>query len=80
MDADDTTLTVAITAGPRWTTDANEMPILNDVGGELMSVTAISGTSSPQTFTVGARSVNGVTKPHASGTAVRLARPAITSL
>ncbi|WP_206187734.1 hypothetical protein [Streptomyces neyagawaensis] len=80
IDADDLTLSVAVTAGPRWTTDANEMPILIDVGGEHMSVTAISGTSSPQTFTIGARSVNGVTKAHSSGTPVTLARRPPASL
>ncbi|WP_200302221.1 hypothetical protein [Streptomyces adelaidensis] len=80
VDADDGTLSVAVTAGPRWTTDANEMPILIDVGGEHMLVTAISGTSSPQTFTIGARSYNGVTKPHLAGTPVTLAYPAIASL
>lgn len=80
VDADDGTLSVNVTAGPRWTTDANEMPIVVDVGGEHMLVTAISGTSNPQTFTIGARSYNGVTKPHASGTAVALAYPAIASL
>ncbi|WP_060880140.1 hypothetical protein [Streptomyces scabiei] len=80
IDADDLSLSVAITTGPRWTTDANEMPILVDVGGEHMSVTAISGTSSPQTFTVGARSVNGVVLAHGSGTPVTLARRPPASL
>ena len=79
VDADDGTLSVAFT-GQRWTTDANEMPILITVGGEQMLVTAISGTTSPQTFTIGARSYNGVVKSHASGTAVSLAYPAIASL
>lgn len=80
VDADDGTLSVNVTAGPRWTTDPSEMPILIDVGGEQMLVTAISGTSNPQTFTIGARSYNGVVKSHASGAAVALAYPAIASL
>ena len=80
VDADDGTLSVNVTAGPRWTTDPNEMPILVEVGGEQMLVTAISGTSNPQTFTIGARSYNGVTKAHASGAPVALAYPAIASL
>ena len=80
VDADDGTLSVNVTAGPRWTTDPNEMPILVEVGGEQMLVTAISGTSNPQTFTIGARSYNGVTKSHASGAPVALAYPAIASL
>lgn len=80
VDADDTSLSVAITAGPRWTTDDNEMPILIDVGGEHMAVTAISGTSSPQTFTIGARSVNGVVLAHDAGTPITLARRPPASL
>jgi hypothetical protein len=80
VDADDGTLSVNVTAGPRWTTDAHEMPILIAVDGEQMLVTAISGTSNPQTFTIGARSYNGVTKSHASGAPVALAYPAIASL
>lgn len=80
IDADDLTLSVAITAGPRWTTDANEMPILIDVGGEHMTVTAISGTSSPQTFTIGARSVNGVAMAHDAGAPVIIARRPPASL
>lgn len=39
------------------------------VAGERMTVTAISGTTSPQTFTV-TRSVNGVVKAQTAGTAV----------
>lgn len=80
VDADDGTLSVNVTAGPRWTTDASEMPILIDVDGEQMLVTAISGTSNPQTFTIGARSYNGVTKSHSAGAPVTLAYPAIASL
>lgn len=49
------------------------------VGGEVMTVTSCTGTALSQTFGV-IRSVNGIVKAHASGTAVRLARPAITAL
>lgn len=49
------------------------------VGGEVMTVTSISGSTSPQTFTV-TRSVNGVIKAQTSGTDVRLAYPTILSL
>ncbi|MFH8792190.1 hypothetical protein [Streptomyces sp. NPDC017941] len=41
VDAAATTLSVATTQGPAWTTDPVEMPILIDIGGERMSVTAI---------------------------------------
>lgn len=75
----DTSIQVAITAGPLWTTDAAQMPIDIAAGGEVMRVTAVSGTSSPQTFTV-TRGVNGITTSHAAGTGVRLARPAVVAL
>lgn len=67
-----TSLSVAVT-GTLWTTSAGQMPISIKIGGEVMSVTAISGASSPQTFTV-TRSVNGVTKSHAAAAPVRLTR------
>lgn len=44
-----------------------------------MTVTAVSGASSPQTFTV-TRSVNAVVKAHSSAADVRLAQPMILSL
>ncbi|MBW5420264.1 hypothetical protein GKQ77_01595 [Streptomyces sp. BG9H] len=75
-----TTLDV-VSAGLPWTTDPAEMPILLQLGGEHVSVTAASALAGPgeQRLTV-VRSVNGVVKPHSSGTAVSLARPAIASL
>lgn len=57
-----------------WTTDPAQMPIPIVVAGELMNVTAVSGTSSPQTFTV-TRSVNGVVKTQLAGASVQIARP-----
>ncbi|QUI32430.1 hypothetical protein H9W91_17355 [Streptomyces alfalfae] len=42
VDAAATTLLVAATAGPAWTTDPVEMPIRIDVGGEHMDVTGIA--------------------------------------
>lgn len=74
LDTTETGVTVAIASGPLWTTSAGQMPIPIMVGGEEMSVTAVSGATSPQTFTV-TRSVNGIVKEHAVGTQVRLARP-----
>lgn len=79
VGADDTTLSVAITAGPQWVTDPAWWPFDIVGGGEVMTVTAITGTSSPQTFTV-IRAVNGIVKPHAAGTDVRLAQPMIPAL
>lgn len=78
-----TSLSVATQAGSAvWAdsaTYASDFPFDIRVGGEVMTVTAVTGTSSPQTFTV-TRSVNGVTKAHDSGTDVRLAYPSIISL
>lgn len=57
-----TSLSVTVSDGTRWTTAPGDFPFAVQVGGEEMTVTAISGTGSPQTFTV-VRSVNGITKP-----------------
>ncbi|MGI5155832.1 hypothetical protein [Microbispora sp. CA-102843] len=73
-----TTMAVA-TQGPRWTTDPTEFPLDIMVGGERMTVTAISGSSSPQTFTV-IRAVNGIVKAHTVGEQVQLFTPAIYAL
>jgi hypothetical protein len=63
------------TTNPRdlWVTGAVSFQIL--VGGELMTVSNISGATSPQTFTV-TRSVNGVVKAHTTGTPVHIFRQA----
>lgn len=79
IDADDTSATVATTLGPLWTTDAAEFPFDLNIGGEQITVTAISGASSTQTFTI-VRSVNGVSKSHAAGADVRLWRPTIRAI
>jgi hypothetical protein len=49
------------------------------VGGEEMSVTSITGAVTPQTFTV-LRSINGIVKPHAAGSSVRVTSPAVLGL
>ena len=70
-------LSVAST-GPLWTTTATfpaDFPFDINIAGEQMTVTAIAGASSPQTFTV-TRSVNGVVKAHVSGETVSLWQPA----
>lgn len=78
-DDDDTSLSVTTTNGDRWTTDSGFMPFDIMVGGERMTVTAISGTTTTQTFTV-TRSVNGVVKSQTSGTAVNLFSPTYVGL
>jgi hypothetical protein len=72
------TLSVATTAGHSlWGTGAVNLDIAID--GERITVTNISGASSPQTFTV-TRSVNGVSKAHSAGASVSLFRPALVGL
>ena len=80
VDDNDLSLSVNTTSGPRWTTTAADFPFDILLGGEVMTVTAISGTSNPQTFTIGARSVNGIVKSHDAGTPLALAHPMIIAL
>ena len=81
-DADNSTLTSNITSTATslsatksgttlWTTDGTMFPFDIRVGGERMTVTNITGSSSPQTMTV-TRSRNGVVKAQTSGTAIEL--------
>ncbi|MFE9381772.1 hypothetical protein ACFYMO_00825 [Streptomyces sp. NPDC007025] len=77
----DTELVVTAT-GPDplpWTSDPADLPFDIDVDGEVMTVTAVDASSSPQTFTV-TRAVNGVSKPHLAGSAVGLAHVSAASL
>jgi hypothetical protein len=74
-----TSLSVITAILPLWTTSAGQMPFDILIGGERMTVTAISGVASPQTFTV-TRSVNGVSKSHSAGAELELARPGIYAL
>ncbi len=64
-------------SGAIFTTDAGDLPMSCMCEGEEITVTAITGATSPQTFTV-TRSVNGVSKAHSLGAAVTL--KAITAL
>jgi hypothetical protein len=79
VDSDDTSLIVATDSGRNvWinsTDRPQDFPFCVQYGGEVGVVTAISGTTSPQTFTV-TRSHNGVVKSHLAGTDVRIARVA----
>lgn len=58
-----------------WTTDAGSFPFDVVVGGQQMTISAISGTSSPQTFTVSDPSVNGVSRAWDAGTKVQIVNP-----
>lgn len=76
IDSSATSLSVATDSGHAvWTTSAAEFPFDINIGGERMTVTTISSSTSPQTFTV-TRSVNGVVKSHAAAAKVSLWEPA----
>lgn len=73
---------VRTVSGPVWVDSANypdSFPLDIRVGGEVMRVTAVTGTGSTQTFSV-ARALNAIRKPHAAGTPVSLAYPAYLGL
>lgn len=71
---------VDVPSGPLWTVDPADMPILFVIGGEVISVGAVSGATSPQTFSSVTRSVNGVVKGHNAGDPVELFDPAVVGL
>jgi len=70
-------LSVATASGPLWTTTADDFPFDVEVGGIRVTVTAISGGSSPQTFTVTGATV---TKALSSGSAVTVWRPPVLAI
>ena len=47
-------ITVATPSGPLWTTLADDFPFAANMGGYQVTVTNITGSASPQTFTVNA--------------------------
>jgi hypothetical protein len=82
LDETTTSVSVTTTSGPVWVDSAayaSEFPFEIMVGGEIMIVTAITGTTSPQTFTV-TRSSNEIVKNQLAGTDVRLRYPMIVIL
>jgi len=66
-----TSLSIATTTGPLWSTTGGDYPQDVGMGGERLTVTAVSGSSSPQTFTV-TRAVNGISKSHSAGETIDL--------
>ncbi len=73
LNSSATSFAVKTNSGALWTTVDVPLDIL--VGGERMTVGAISGSSSPQTFSSVTRAVNGVTKSHSADAAVELWDP-----
>jgi hypothetical protein len=68
-----TSLSIATTSGTLWTTVGGDFPFNVIMAGEVMTVSNITGSSSPQTFTV-TRSVNGVVKAQLINASVQLQR------
>ncbi|TDC81910.1 hypothetical protein E1193_13490 [Micromonospora sp. KC606] len=73
-------LSLTTTADGLWTTKASAFPLDLLVGGERVTVSAITGTSSPQPATVTARAVNGVSRSWPAGTPVQVWSPAVVPL
>ncbi|GAA5119134.1 hypothetical protein [Haloechinothrix salitolerans] len=70
-----TSMDVRTTVGEDWTTDAAQFPLDVELGGEEMTISGIgAATGGVQTFTISARGVNGITKSHSAGDAVRIAK------
>jgi hypothetical protein len=76
-----TTLSVATTNpdSPLWTTDPSDCPFDIGTGGEQITVTAVTGSASPQSFTV-VRSVNSVVKSQSAGASVSLFHAPVLAL
>jgi len=69
-----TTFQVDVPAGAAlWTTTDTPFDIV--MGGERMTVGAVTGSSTPQTFSSVTRGVDGVAVAHTSGAAITLFRP-----
>lgn len=72
-----TSFTVSTPTGALWGTTATKpgnFPLNIVVGGEVISVSGITGTGTTQTFTVApsGRSINGIVKAHVTGESVQL--------
>lgn len=72
-----TSLSVATPSGPLWTTAADDFPFDISVSGMRVTVTGISGASSPQTFTVTGSTV---IKALSAGLVVDLWQPPVPGL
>ena len=82
VDEGTTTILVETVRGPVWTTDRADMGfgiVIGDDLTEVMTVTGISGTSSPQTFTV-KRGAWGEARPYGAASSVRLSHPVTVAL
>ncbi|MFE2353055.1 hypothetical protein [Streptomyces parvulus] len=82
VTASATSVPVTTTGERRWVDSATypgDFPFEVRTGGEVMRVTACTGTGTAQTFTV-VRAINGVQKAHSAGQDIRLATPVYAAL
>lgn len=82
LDTTETGVDVLTTALQRWVDSAtypSDFPFDVIIGGEVMRVTACTGTTLSQTFTV-TRSINGVVRSHSPGEAVNILNPVYLTL
>lgn len=75
-----TSMSVASTGGTLWTTSAGDFPFNIKIEGCVLTVTNITGSSSPQTFTITQTPVNGVSKTLLVGDKIKLADPIYLTL
>lgn len=75
-----TSMSVATTLGDLWTTVAGDFPFDIEADGVRLTVTNITGASSPQTFTIVQAPVNGAERTLPAGTPVRLWQGAVVAL
>ncbi|MFE9748446.1 hypothetical protein ACFYOT_26365 [Saccharothrix saharensis] len=68
----ETAVDVTTAGNALWSTTEEPYDVV--VGGEVMTVTNVTGTTSPQTLDV-TRSVNGVVKTHSAGSVIAVRRP-----
>jgi len=70
---------VATPSGPLWTTLADDFPLDVVVGGQRVTLSAITGAASPQTCTVAAAGYK-IGYPVPAGSAVIIYQPIILAL
>lgn len=70
-----TSFTVDLSDGTLWTTTAGDFPLDVVCGGERITIGAISGSATPQTFSSATRAVNGIVKAHNAGDKISLFQP-----
>lgn len=69
---DSDAMSFTVSSGKLWTTSAGAFPMDIMVNGEQITISSITGATSPQTFNASARYVNGVRKGHLAGESVTI--------